>query len=277
MLSSINKLGLVFSGGGAKGAYQIGVWRALKEIGIDKQIEAVSGTSVGAINGAMFCQGNIEQAEQLWREITKLKILTPNAGIILKHIKAAISTKGGFIAKLTSVGKSIYANGIFSREGLINIFDNHLNTELIKKSQIPLYVCTFNASCTELNAIKLNTRSAKSMRDFLLASSAIPAIFRHERIGGSHHFDGGLVPFKNNNIPFEVLIEKEKCREIINVFLTTKPALKKQESYPKIKFINIFPSKKFEGSIPSLNFSPEVAGKWIQRGYEDALCILLSK
>ena len=86
-----NKLGLVFSGGGAKGAYQIGVWKALKELGIDKQVKAISGTSVGALNAALFCQGNYEAAEELWLGLTKSKILTPNARIFLKHIDAAIS------------------------------------------------------------------------------------------------------------------------------------------------------------------------------------------
>ena len=41
--------GLVFAGGGGKGAYQIGVWRALRRLGLDKRISVVSGTSVGAI------------------------------------------------------------------------------------------------------------------------------------------------------------------------------------------------------------------------------------
>ena len=46
--------GLVFDGGGARGAYQIGAWKALKEAGI--RIHAVAGTSVGALNGALiFC------------------------------------------------------------------------------------------------------------------------------------------------------------------------------------------------------------------------------
>jgi NTE family protein len=48
------KIGLVFSGGGGKGAYEIGVWKAFKEYGIDKYVCAVSGTSVGALNAALF-------------------------------------------------------------------------------------------------------------------------------------------------------------------------------------------------------------------------------
>lgn len=48
------KLGLVFAGGGGKGAYQIGVWKALIEKGLDKYVTCISGTSIGGLNSALF-------------------------------------------------------------------------------------------------------------------------------------------------------------------------------------------------------------------------------
>ncbi len=59
-------LGIVLSGGGARGAYQIGVWRALRELGCEKEIAVATGSSVGALNAAMFVQGNLERAEAMW-------------------------------------------------------------------------------------------------------------------------------------------------------------------------------------------------------------------
>ena len=61
------KYGLVLAGGGARGAYQIGVMRAIRELGIE--ISAVCGTSIGAINGALFAQGSYEKACEMWRDI----------------------------------------------------------------------------------------------------------------------------------------------------------------------------------------------------------------
>lgn len=55
--------GLVLEGGGAKGAYQIGAWKALKEAGV--KINAVAGTSVGALNGALICMDELEMAQQM--------------------------------------------------------------------------------------------------------------------------------------------------------------------------------------------------------------------
>ena len=60
--------GLVLDGGGARGAYQIGAWKALVEAGV--KFNAVAGTSVGALNGALICMGDIEKAEGIWRETT---------------------------------------------------------------------------------------------------------------------------------------------------------------------------------------------------------------
>ena len=60
--------GLVFDGGGARGAYQIGAWKALVEAGV--KINAVAGTSVGALNGALVCMGDVEKAEDIWSKMT---------------------------------------------------------------------------------------------------------------------------------------------------------------------------------------------------------------
>lgn len=58
------KYSLVLGGGGAKGSYEIGVFKALEEIGIE--IDSVYGTSIGALNGAMVVQGDVKKAEEIW-------------------------------------------------------------------------------------------------------------------------------------------------------------------------------------------------------------------
>ena len=50
------KRGIVLAGGGSRGAYEIGFWQAIRELGIDYQI--VTGSSVGALNGAMMASGD---------------------------------------------------------------------------------------------------------------------------------------------------------------------------------------------------------------------------
>lgn len=71
----MNGIGLVFAGGGGKGAYEIGVWKYLHEIGLDRYVRCVSGTSVGALNAALFVGSTYERAENLWLNIREYKIL----------------------------------------------------------------------------------------------------------------------------------------------------------------------------------------------------------
>ena len=61
VIDTSKEYGLVLEGGGAKGAYQIGAWKALKEAGV--KINAVAGTSVGALNGALICMDELELAQ----------------------------------------------------------------------------------------------------------------------------------------------------------------------------------------------------------------------
>lgn len=74
VLDTEKEYGLVLEGGGAKGAYQIGAWKALKEAGI--RIKGIAGTSVGALNGALICMGDLEKAESLWENISYSQIMS---------------------------------------------------------------------------------------------------------------------------------------------------------------------------------------------------------
>jgi len=65
--------GLVLEGGGAKGAYHIGALKALNELNIE--IDAVAGTSIGAMNGAMFVQDKLNIAYDYWYNISTAKVL----------------------------------------------------------------------------------------------------------------------------------------------------------------------------------------------------------
>jgi len=71
----MEKIGLVLAGGGSKGSYQIGVWRALEELGVMKNIKGYSGTSIGALNAGLFVQGDLEAAEEMWRQVNKEQMM----------------------------------------------------------------------------------------------------------------------------------------------------------------------------------------------------------
>ena len=62
----MRNIGLVLCGGGAKGAYQVGVIRVLEEFGLLDEVQAVAGASIGGINGALFLQYTPDEIEEFW-------------------------------------------------------------------------------------------------------------------------------------------------------------------------------------------------------------------
>ena len=70
--------GLVLAGGGAKGSYQVGAYRALRELGWHPDI--ITGTSVGCLNAALFVLDKVQEAEELWKNLDIHGVLeTPTA------------------------------------------------------------------------------------------------------------------------------------------------------------------------------------------------------
>jgi predicted acylesterase/phospholipase RssA len=96
-------IGLVLSGGGGKGAYEIGCWRALREAGIE--VEAVAGTSVGALNAALVAQGDFESAEELWSRITAKEVFSLNRGRLPALLLRLLLLPGLFYFRSSTASK----------------------------------------------------------------------------------------------------------------------------------------------------------------------------
>ena len=77
---------LVLAGGGARGSYQVGVWKALMELDWHPQI--ITGTSVGSLNGAMFVLDQYETARDMWLSIRSKDVMElpeEDAGLSALH------------------------------------------------------------------------------------------------------------------------------------------------------------------------------------------------
>ena len=122
-----NKVGLVFGGGGGKGAYQIGVWRALREACIDSKIDAIAGTSIGALNGALFCMGDLAKAEKVWAAISPEQVLTKQD--IHDYCEAFLYYE-----------KGACEDGWFSNAGLRELIDNNIRPNILKHGPRDFYV-----------------------------------------------------------------------------------------------------------------------------------------
>lgn len=269
------KLGIVFAGGGGKGAYEIGVWKALKEFGIDKEIACISGTSVGSLNSLLFLQGNYERAEKTWLNLGNDKILKVKIDQVLKFIislftKAKLSTS----SKLLSAWLIKLKNyGVFSKEGLIDIIEENIDLDKISKSDIKCFsACTQTTLPFKTEYFKLNQRSTDQINAIVLASSSIPVFYDSEKIDDLNYMDGGI-PLIGDNVPIKPLID-EKCDKIIIVHLSRDYIIDK-DKYPKTQFFEIIPKESPGGLFNgTLNFNQNKIRELILDGYKDTYTVL---
>ena len=180
--------GLVLEGGGAKGSFQIGAWRALREAGI--KIKGVSGVSVGALNGALICMDDPEKAEDIWHNINYSAVMdfNMNTGSILdtaEEIKKLIKDRG---VDITPLKKLLHET---------------VDEEKIRNSHCELFATTFSVSDMKLLNIDVKSASEGKMEEILLASAFFP-VFKTEKLSGKLYTDGGGF----NNVPLDVLVDR---------------------------------------------------------------------
>ena len=279
-------IGLVFAGGGGKGAYHIGVWKALREYGVDRNITAVSGTSVGALNSVLFAYGDYELAEDIWRNISGKDVFSCGNGIgaeLKKRIKqhtTSIFNRDGLLKiinklNLLQVKGSIpcYAACLkVSDENILHSFFSNLGKNLGALGAVCGALAKLIASNAGLFTIRyfcINDFTLTDIRNILLASSAMPVVFPEEKIQGSYYIDGGLV----DNVPILPLYNNG-YRTIVVVHCNRDTVIDTSQ-YVGANIIEIIPNNNQGGFVHgTLDFSLEGAARRIEQGYRDANVIL---
>lgn len=247
----MSKFGLSLGGGGGLGSYQIGVWKALIEYGIDKRIDALSGTSVGILNACLIAQNDYDIAEYIWKNEIEDNILS----------KKKPSMKNNYIS----------SNGIFSREGLLEIIDKYLNLDIISDYPNPIYATAVNLKTIDAVYFKLNKKSHSEIKEIMMASSAIPIIFGRQKIEGIDYVDGGVEMLNGDNLPLKPLYN-EGCRQIIAISMYKETVIEKDD---KCKVYEIIPSKDLgDFRTGAMDFSLKGARMRLEEGYKDAIKIL---
>lgn len=261
-------MGLVLGGGGAKGAYEAGVWKALSKLDMTKDIKAVSGSSAGGLNAALFAMGDFCSCFRLWRSITESDILYDDGeGLSLLSI-------------------ALGYDSIFSRSCIENIIKNNIS---------PITDTDCFIACSDISRIpflkllpaelfinkrlslspeyfNLRGESEEKTVNILLATTAIPFIYESVKIGKKRYCDGGLC----DNLPIKPLYDAG-YRKIIAVSLDTDTEIE-QKKFPDSEIVLIKPSRDpgnfFSGT---LNFTREKLENMIYLGYTDTLALLGDK
>lgn len=168
-------IGLVLSGGGARGFAHLGVLQALVEDGLSPDV--ISGTSAGAITGVLFCDGY-------------------SAKEIMKFMKSD--------SRLSYMRPTLPRDGLLQISGVVRILESHLRAKTFEDLKIPLFV-----TATDLNNGKAVCFSKGELLNPIIASASIPVLFKPVIINNVHYVDGGVL----DNLPVKPL--ENNCRFIV--------------------------------------------------------------
>ena len=197
LLDLTKEYGLVLDGGGARGAYQIGAWKALKEAGV--KICAVAGTSVGALNGALICMDDMEKAERIWSEMQFSHVMSVDDDWMRQLFQG--EQKIGDV--LSELGR-IFRDGGVDVAPLRKLIHETVDEEKIRKCGKEFCIVTF--SLTDMKELELSISDIPEGRlgDFLLASAYLLGFKNEPMEDGKRYIDGGIF----NNVPADILVDK---------------------------------------------------------------------
>jgi len=247
--------GIVLEGGGAKGAYQVGAWQALKEAGI--KIKGIAGTSVGALNGAMMCMDDLERAERVWSHLTYSQVMDVED----QKMERLLEGDTPFWEALSDVAKKMGEGGL-DITPLKNLILEVVDEEKIRNSPVELYIKTF--SVDELKELDIDLKRVEPgyMKDLLLASAYIYPLFKNEKLHGRKYIDGGAI----NNVPLDSLVDRG-YQDIIIIRIFGIGREKRVKIPEGTQIFTIEPRVNL-GNI--IDFNPEKSRRNMKIGYYDA-------
>lgn len=242
------KWGLVLNGGGGKGSYQIGVFKALREMGMADNIAAAAGSSAGGLNACLW-QFDDATCEAAWDGISMEKL----ADIELDMID-------GY-------------EGLVSREGLLSLMDDYVDMGIVSNAKEPTFVtlAEYDAAgggTPVARYVTLNGKNPEEIKQLLLITTCMPFIYEPIDMNGHKYRDGGLA----DNMPIKPLYDLGIRNMIVVCTTTDRPDL---SNYPDVEFLVIRPSRNIgELFTGTLDFNPKGAKIRARLGYMDALRIL---
>jgi len=173
------KIGMVLSGGGARGFAHLGVLQALNEAGIYPEV--ISGTSAGALAGVLYCDGySPEEILKIMKVDSRLNYMRP----VLPRF------------------------GLLQISGIAKILESSLRAKSFEELKIPLFV-----AATNLNQGKIEYFSKGKLLNPVIASSSIPVLFKPVIINNQSYVDGGVM----DNLPIKPI--ENLCRFFIGSFV----------------------------------------------------------
>lgn len=298
--SNPNKYGIVLSGGGGKGAFEIGVWRYLHEYGCDRLLNGVSGASVGALNSLLLVNGDLEKAENLWATVTQKDMLPLNLDLISKFFMfvpfGTLPLVANFatsqMVSLLKTKKDIPLKsgdaGIMSQWGLAQLIDKSIDWTRIQHSGMTAFCSLsdfalfsksdYSGGSLDVFRIKKQPEYAcwsnmepQITKELVLASAALPVIYGSKKVHGHNFHDGGI----QDNVPIRPLVSMGYS-EIIVVHLRKRGQEADKEWKHSIRGLDlsgvniyhVYPDDDFQDNFAAtLTVDSNICNARMEQGY----------
>jgi len=262
----MNKLGICLSGGGARGAYQIGALQALKELGILDRTVAFSGASIGAVNATFVTTDAMDIAKELWFNVPENPLGdSPSIVNTLRDQKLKVIDSGLFSIK--KLNQLLEENIDFDLLKTKDIFIAVADTGDAEKGIIDLLRSTiahYIQKDSKIQYIPLKGLNKELQIDTMVASCSIPVVFPPIVSNNRKYRDGGYF----DNTPIKPLIDFG-CDEIICITISMLSSIRStRQKYKNIKIHEIKATRKL-GKV--LDFSSDHSKKSYEYGYRDAM------
>ena len=255
---------IALEGGGAKGGYEIGVWQALDEAGI--KYNAVSGTSVGALNGGLMAMRDLPRAIDAWNNMKLGKVIELDEEQE-ENLSRAFNGDIGLddVQRLIPEALEIIKNRGLDVAPLRAWVREVVDAKAIKESGVELYIATVSITDRKALEVKVNDLPEDQICDMLLASAYHPT-FRLEKLGGKFYTDGGFV----DTLPLHALVTNG-YKDIIAVRI---PGIGHNRRFKMPDDVNVtyIATNADLGGV--LNFDAEQSRRDMAIGYLDAKRVL---
>ncbi len=248
------KRALVLNGGGSRGAYQIGAWQALSELGV--RFDAVYGTSIGALNAALFAQGDLPGAVELWSNIRVNQIMAVEDEDDFA-IERMVSRKRDVLPFLMENARHLRMD-ISPLETLVR---EKLSESRIRVSGMGLGVMTCKAPQMTGVPVRLGDMAPGSLGDWVIASASCFPIFPARHIGGQRYIDGGYF----DNLPVDMALA-DGMDEVVAVELHPEYTHPEYARLPWMRTVR--PLHNLGGF---LDFNPDLLRRSRLLGYQDTM------
>lgn len=255
----MNKKGLVLEGGGAKGAYHVGVLTALYEAGYS--FDAVVGTSIGALNAAILAQDGLEVLKEFWHSVRISNIFDVDDVFAARFVEEG-ATRENIIETLRLMRhplKFVQTSG----DRMEKYVKERIDPDRLLNAQMKTGCVTYCVNKRKPVELFAEDMPKERIVDYFIASATYP-LYGFYEFDGNKYIDGGVY----DNMPIN-LIASKGYTDLIAIRTSTKPLKNKIKYDAKVSYV--VPSEELGNMIA---FVPKNINRCIKIGYYDGLRFL---